>query len=226
MLKVYIGYDKREDEAYRVACKSLLRRASVPVCITTIDANRLADFGMLNRTVDRRGGVIWDLVSNAPCSTDFSNSRFITPHLAQEGWALFVDCDIIFLTDIAELIALADPQYAVMVVKHDMGSVSGLKMDSQPQVSYRRKNWSSVMLINCDHPANKRLALSDVNTRPGRDLHAFYWLNDNEIGELHPSWNWLVGVQPKPECPKIAHYTLGIPGMVESEHAELWESEK
>lgn len=169
---------------------------------------------------------MWDITSNAPCSTEFSNSRFLTPILAQEGWALFADCDVVFLEDVAELMRLADPKYAVMVVKHSMGNVSGLKMDGQPQVSYERKNWSSVILWNCDHPANKRLTLNDVNSRPGRELHAFYWLADNEIGELPMEWNWLVGVQAKPESPKIAHYTLGVPSMCDSEHREIWEAER
>jgi hypothetical protein len=79
------------------------------------------------------------------------------------------------------------------------------------------------MLFNCDHPANRRLSLDDVNHRPGRDLHAFYWLHDDEIGELPGEYNWLVGLQPEPECPKIVHYTLGTPDMVpESEHAGPW----
>ena len=78
-------------------------------------------------------------------------------------------------------------------------------------------------MFNCDHPANQRLSLQDVNERPGRDLHRFYWLHDDEIGELPPEWNWLVGVQPMPAEPKLAHYTLGTPDIVEScEHAELW----
>lgn len=225
-LKVYIGYDGRERDAYAVAVKSLLKRTSIPVCVTSLTASRLTDSGLLSRQIDRRGPVMWDLVSNAPCSTEFSNSRFLTPMLAQEGWALFTDCDVVFLEDIAELMKLADPEYAVMVVKHQMGNVCGLKMDSQPQVAYPKKNWSSVCLFNCDHPANRRLTIADVNTRPGRDLHAFYWLNESEIGSLPPEWNWLVGVQDMPSHPKIAHYTLGVPSMVHSEHKELWEAER
>jgi len=118
----------------------------------------------------------------------------------------------------------ADPSKAVMVVKHDHRQ-EGMKMDNQPQQSYPRKNWSSVMLFNCNHSANRRLTVEDVNRRPGRDLHRFYWLHDDEIGELPPEWNWLVGVQPKPKHPKIAHYTLGgpwLPGWRPQEHDDLW----
>lgn len=225
-LKVFVGYDRREHDAYIVTVKSLLKRSTIPVCVTTLDASRLRDSGLLTRPVDSRGGVIWDLNSSAPCATEFSNSRFLTPLLAQDGWALFVDCDVVFLEDVAELMKLADPAYAVMVVKHQMRNVCGIKMDNQPQVAYARKNWSSVVLFNCNHQSNRRLSIDDINRRPGRDLHAFYWLADEEIGELPYEWNWLVGVQPKPEKPCIAHYTLGVPSMVESEHAELWMGEQ
>jgi hypothetical protein len=52
------------------------------------------------------------------------------------------------------------------------------------------------MLFNCDHPSNKKLTVEMINTLPGRDLHRFCWLEDDEIGELDPGWNWLVGEQP------------------------------
>lgn len=222
MAKVFIGHDSREQKAYRVAVRSLLRQTSMPLEIVPLDVERLAHSGLLRRAVDRRGQM-YDLPSNAPASTEFAISRFLTPILGQTGWALFVDCDVLFLADVAELFSLADQTKAVMVVKHQNGHIAGVKMDGQAQVLYPRKNWSSVMLFNCDHPANWRLSLQDVNERPGRDLHAFYWLANEEIGELPGAWNWLVGIQEMPEQPKLAHYTLGTPDMVsDCEHAELW----
>jgi lipopolysaccharide biosynthesis glycosyltransferase len=224
-MKVYIGYDSREDAAYEAASKTLLEH-SPHSTVTKLDAERLTASGLLRRPIDRRSG-IYDLVSNAPCSTDFSNTRFMVPILSQTGWALFVDCDMLFFADVDELFGLADPQKAVMVVKHKLVSEFGTKMDNQPQTSYARKNWSSVMLFNCDHPANRRLSLDDVNNRPGRDLHAFYWLHDQEIGELPAGWNWLVDVQPKPDDVKVAHFTMGGPwikGWRGSPNDELWVS--
>lgn len=222
--KVYIGSDPREHDAYAVAEHSLRKHASVPVSVTALDADRLAAYGLLRRTTDLRGG-IYDLPSNAPCSTRFAISRFLVPHLAQTGWALFVDADMVFCADVAELFALADPQYAVQVVKHQQAG-GGTKMDGQAQLAYPRKNWSSVVLWQADHPANGRLSLQDVNERPGRDLHRFYWLHDSEIGELPAEWNVLVNVQPMPEHPKLLHYTLGTPNMSEGlkncDHAEIW----
>jgi hypothetical protein len=85
------------------------------------------------------------------------------------------------------------------------------KMDGQVQSYYQRKNWSSVILWNCDHPAHKRLTLELLNSAPGRDLHRFCWLKDEEIGSLAPRWNYLVDVEPRPSSPAIYHFTLGGP---------------
>jgi lipopolysaccharide biosynthesis glycosyltransferase len=168
---------------------------------------------------------IYDIPSNAPASTDFAISRFLVPIIHQSGWCLFADCDVVFLADVDGLMQIADSKYAVMVVKHEMPDTGNTKMDGQPQTQYSRKNWSSVILWNCDHPANKRLSLVDVNERPGRDLHGFYWLHHSEIGELPVGWNWLVNVQPKPKDLKIAHFTLGGPWFANWEpqpHDDIW----
>ena len=221
-MRVYIGYDEREHEAYRVARRTLFDTSGL-TDEPLIESN-LRDRGLIWRDVDERDGKFYDLPSNAHAATRFAISRFLTPILCQKGWALFVDCDVVFLDDVKKILVQADESMAVMVVKH-LHTQEGVKMDGQPQVSYPRKNWSSVMLFNCDHPANRRLTIQDINTRPGRDLHAFYWLNDCEIGSLKTEWNWLVNVQSKPVLPKIAHFTLGGPwidGWNPQPHDDLW----
>jgi len=226
-MKVYIGYEPRENAAYEVAVKSLCHRATIPLSVTPLDSVRLARSGLLRRPTDTRHG-IYDFASNAPCATGFALSRFLVPILAQSGWALFTDCDMLFLDDVAKLLPIADKSKAVMVVQHAYTPSCAVKMDGVQQTFYARKNWSSVMLFNCDHPANMRLSLADVQGRTGRELHQFYWLNDSEIGMLPARWNWLVGEQPKPEHPAIAHYTLGGPFLPEwqgAEHDELWLDE-
>jgi hypothetical protein len=228
-VKIYIGYDPREDEAYRVAEFSLRRHASRPMTVTPLKLDRLQAQGLSQRPYRIFRNSLWDVLSDAPCSTEFSNSRFLTPLLAQSGWALFIDCDMLFLGDAARLFALADPRYAVMCVKHRHAGDEGVKMDGCEQTVYPRKNWSSVMLFNCDHPANAGLTLDIVNGAPGRDLHRFCWLDDDEIGDLPPEWNWLVGVQPKPADVQLAHYTLGMPfmaGYERAEHSQLWWAER
>jgi lipopolysaccharide biosynthesis glycosyltransferase len=228
-LRVYVGFDPREQEAYDVALFSLQRHSSRPVVTTPLILERLQASGLSQRPYRIHRNSLWDVLSDAPCSTEFSNSRFLTPLLAQTGWALFIDCDMLFLGDVANLFALADPRYAVMVVKHQHAGDEGVKMDGCTQTQYARKNWSSVMLFNCDHPSNRALDLRLLNNVPGRDLHQFCWLTDAEIGEMPNTWNWLVGVQPKPDGVQLAHYTLGMPfmdGYQRAEHSDLWWAEQ
>lgn len=223
-LKVYIGYDPGEIRAYRVAQHSLLHHASIPVSVTPLRADWLQRHGLLIRPVDCRVG-LYDLHSNAPASTEFAISRFLVPLLAQDGPALFVDCDIVFLTDIAELLALSDDRYAVQCVQHRYRPSTSTKMGGIQQTNYSRKNWSSVMLFHCGHPANHRLSVDMINRWPGRALHGFEWLADSEIGELPARWNWLVGEQPKSDDPAIAHFTLGgpwLPNWLPAAHDDIW----
>lgn len=240
-LTVYIGYDTREADAFKVAMYSLLETATCPVRVVPLKQSRLRMSGLLHRPVDHRNG-IFDLNSSAPQATEFANARFFVPLLAHSGIALFVDCDVVFLGDVAELFDLFDPDKAVQVVQSTHLPKETVKMVGAPQTKYPRKNWSSVMLWNVDHPANKRLTLDVVNNWPGRNLHAFDWLSDSEIGSLPKEWNWLVNVQDEPENPKIAHYTLGGPWLPTWKpakndglwlqvlkraqgHKEFWESE-
>lgn len=224
-LRVYIGWDSREPEAYEVAAASLRKHASVPVWITPLRLDHLRQQGMLRRPMDHENGRMIDVISAAPQSTEFALSRFLVPFLAQEGWALFVDTDMVFFGDVAELIAQADPRYALMCVKHAPLDKAGVKMDGQVQLAYPRKNWSSVVLWNCGHPAHRRLTLDAVNGARGLDLHHFYWLTDEQIGELPAGWNWLVNLEPRPEPLQIAHFTLGGPWLPQwrpQPNDELW----
>jgi hypothetical protein len=98
-------------------------------------------------------------------------------------------------------------------------------MDGQAQTRYARKNWSSFLIFNCDHPANQRLTLEMVNTLPGRDLHRFCWLEDHEIGELPQRWNFLVGHTDPAIDPACIHWTSGTPdmkGYEDAAYADLW----
>jgi hypothetical protein len=211
-MKVYVGFDEREAQAAEVARKSLLRVTRGEIEPEFICAAKLYDHGLLWRAADQRGGQDYDLVSNAPQATRFAISRFLTPMLAQNGFALFVDCDVVFLRDPRIMLNEIKAEHAVSVVRHPHAVYpSSVKMVYQTQTHYPMKNASSVMLFNCDHGANRRLSLRDVNERPGRDLHRFYWLAESEIGMLAPQWNWLVDVEPRPVGLGIAHMTLGGP---------------
>jgi hypothetical protein len=210
-VKIFIGYDSREGKASEVARKSLRVVTQGAIEPEFLCVPKLLAQGLFWRRIDERGSQDYDLVSNAPQSTSFAITRFLTPILCQQGPALFVDCDVVFREDPRKMLLDVSMAHAVSVVKHGDVYNTGLKMGGAVQQNYHRKNWSSVMLFNCDHPANRRLSLRDVNERPGRDLHAFYWLHDEEIGTLPSWWNWLVDVQTRPPRIGIAHMTLGGP---------------
>jgi len=210
-MRVFIGYDSREDAAAITAARSLKKVTNGQIEPELLKSARLYDQGLLWRPVDQRGSEDYDLTSNEYTSTRFKNTRFLVPMLCQSGHALFVDCDVVFLRDPREMLDEVLGAQALYVVKHHYHTGEQWKMVNQRQKWYPRKNWSSVMLFNCDHPANRRLSLRDVNERTAQRLHSFYWLSDAEIGLLDPAWNWLVDVQPQPKNLGIAHMTLGGP---------------
>lgn len=210
---IWIGYEPRELDAFVVAEHSINRHLTANIPIRGLVLTNLTKRGLYKRPWHRTAGRMVDHISDAPMSTEFAISRFLTPKLALTGWALFMDCDMLVRADLAELFSLADPSKAVMCVKHVHEPREKIKMDDQEQLQYARKNWSSVMLFNCNHPSNQKLTLDLINRVPGRDLHRFCWLDDAEIGELPPEWNYLVGYSHLDVEPKIVHFTNGIPSM-------------
>lgn len=217
MIRIFVGYDPREAVAYHVLCHSILARASVPVTIAPLALGAL-------------GGELWR-PRHPLQSTDFSFSRFLIPHLCgYEGWAMFLDCDMLVRRDIAELWAMRDPAMAVQVVKHDHVPHERSKFLGAPQTRYQMKNWSSLMMFNnrlCD-----RLTRTYVNTATGLELHQFRWLDDpGTIGALPAAWNHLVDYdRQRPETEiAILHYTNGGPyfdAYARCSHADLWFAER
>lgn len=177
----------------------------------------------------------YDLNDLKPFSTEFSHTRFLVPSLNNyQGWALFMDCDMLFLSSPKKLFDLCDDKYACMVVKHRYNPPEGIKMDDQPQLPYYRKNWSSFVLWNCSHPKNKAfLTPNNVNKVDGSCLHSFSWLDENDIGSLPSSYNWIEGTSPfisprQGQRPDVVHYTLGGPWFPEYQdvqYGELWVQE-
>jgi lipopolysaccharide biosynthesis glycosyltransferase len=219
-MKVFVGYDPREDIAYQV-CKHSIEARSKDAEVIPLKQSDLRNSGWYTRPVDKLA------------STEFTFTRFLVPELSNfNGWAVFIDCDVILTTDIAELFAQADDRYAVMCVQHDYAPKEGTKMDGQKQTIYPRKNWSSVMLFNCGHPSNKKLNMDLVNETEinGAYLHRFSWLKDEEVGNISNEWNWLVGhyKEPTDGSPKLLHYTEGGPWFENyrnCEYHQLWKNE-
>ena len=213
-LKIFVGWDSREDIAYQVCKQSILDTASVPVEIIPLDQRILRKQGIYTRPEDKLA------------STEFTFTRFLVPHLADyKGWALFIDCDFVFLDDVKKLFDQTNDKYAVMCAQHDYTPKEGTKMDGQQQHIYPRKNWSSMVLYNCEHIANAKLNLDLVNneTLGGAFFHRFSWLEDKHVGKVSHEWNWLVGWYRKNKdgTPKALHYTEGGPWFEEYKDCEF-----
>lgn len=235
-VSVWIGYDSRETAAFAVARVSAAMRCSLKaVPISGIMLDDVRSRGLYWRPTEKRNGKLWDVISGAHMSTEFAISRFLTPRLAvQGGLALFMDCDMLVRGNLMrmfeELHERRGEDRALWCVKHKHEPTSDTKMDGQLQTAYGRKNWSSFMVFDCDHPATKRLTLEMINSARGLDLHQFCWLHDDEIGEIDPKWNCLIGHTELPEDvePKVAHYTDGGPwfdGFGDVPYADEWRAE-
>ncbi len=215
MIRIFIGFDERETVAWHVLAHSILARSSEPVSFVPLALNNL-------------GKLMWR-EKNPLQSTDFSFSRFLTPHLSNhEGWSLFMDCDMLVLDDIAKLWAMRDDRYAVMCVKHDHQPRETVKFLGAPQTPYAKKNWSSVMLFN--NAKCSMLTPEYVNTASGLELHQFKWLADDAlIGTIPRQWNHLVGYSAPDVNASNVHFTLGGPYFHEyadCEYAANWTDEK
>lgn len=200
--QVYIGFDPKEEVAFDV-----LRYSIKKFCPQT-------DIHALIQSELRRQG-LYTRERDPKESTEFSLTRFLVPHLQDyKGWALFMDCDMMVTTNIMELFELADPKFAVQVVKHFHEPFSKVKMDNQQQTKYPKKNWSSTILFNCGHIKNRNLTPEVISTVQPSFLHRFEWLDEYaDIGELPLVWNFLVDYYkaPKGITPKNLHWTSGGP---------------
>ncbi len=182
MLRIFIGFDHRQPISYTALAYSLMKHASQPISITPLILSTLP--------IHRQG------------LTPFTYSRFLVPWLCDyQGWALFLDADILSDSDVVKIMQHADPSKDVIV------SQNSLKFE-----------WSSVMLFN-----NERCKiLTPEYIEKAQGLHVLDWAD--QIGKLPPSWNHLVGYD-QPKEAHLIHFTQGIPCFPEtrdSEHGEKW----
>lgn len=205
MIRMFCGYDEREAVGWHVFLSSVLRRASLPVFFTPIHDKEATDG------------------SNA-----FTYARFSVAEMCgYEGWALFADaCDMLCLGDIADLWAQRNESYAVQVVKHSYRTRNPIKYLGTtmmcPNVDYPRKNWSSVMLINCSAPEWQ------TAVKQGKRAHQFAGFDDKRIGDISSEWNVLADEGQHIEAAKLIHWTAGIPGFPlysAANGANLWHEE-
>ena len=217
-MKVYVGWDSREDIAYQV-CEHSIKRRDPGAEVIPLKQKEMRESGLYRRDIDKLA------------STEFTFTRFFIPFLQDyKGWAVFCDCDFVWKVPAKELEQYCDDSKAVVCVQHDYTPQEGTKMDGQIQTVYPRKNWSSMVLWNCSHEKNKLLTPDLINKESGAFLHRFQWLEDKDIGSLPHHYNWLVGwyKEPKDGQPKVLHYTEGGPwfeGYRDCEYADDWKKE-
>lgn len=208
MIPIFIGFDPREAETYHVLVQSLINRSSVPVGITPLHTPMLKDFN------GQQDG------TNA-----FTYTRFMVPELMGfDGWALYLDSDMLVREDITALWDLRDESKAVMVCQHDYKTTTPVKaigtaLEGKNE-SYPRKNWSSMVLWNCSHPRNRILTTDFVASAGGKTLHRFEWLSDDLVGSIPLKWNHLVGEYPYDPSASLVHFTLGAPGFNHYKHCD------
>ena len=236
-INVYVGYDAREHEAYEVCRYSLMKHNSDDFSVNVIPLKHqeLRDSGLFyRRWVIDEEGQYWDELDGKPFSTEFSHSRFAIQEYAtqvhkQRGWTMFVDCDFLFRVPVKELFKLTEDNLfchnAVMCVKFDWTPTNTIKMDNKVQTGYPRKLWSSMMLWNLDHPSHEVMGYFKLNESNGIELHTFRWLDNSEIGEIHPRWNYVSGVTKLEDEPAAIHFSEGGPwfkGYENVEYATEW----
>lgn len=209
MLKIFIGYDPHEAVNYHVCSNSIIKNSSNIISIIPLSLKHLPFYNEVH----------------TDSSTEFTYLRFLVPYICDfKGQAVYLDGDMIVQTDITKLILEHNSNCAVSVVKHEYLSKLQLKKSNKLNLNYPRKNWSSVIIWNCEHIKNKILTPNFIETSTGEYLHRFSWLNDNEIFEISKEWNWLVGEYIPNYNAKILHYTLGTKQDTAERH--IWLKEK
>lgn len=185
-LRVMIGYDERQPLSANVLAHSITRRSTTPVSIGMLKLSTLP--------ITREG------------LTSFTFSRYLVPWLCNyEGWALFLDSDMLVMGDVTELFSLMDERQSVMVVKNKM-----------------RFEWPSLMLFNCA----KCKVLTPAFVQDYPSPQDFNWAS-GAVGELPADWNHCVNYDA-PGPAKLAHFTQGMPIWFEtqdSEYAKEWMDE-
>jgi len=227
IIRVFIGHDSKTPHHTEVCRQSILKHTDSPVLIETLDQDALRRAALYRRWFYMgKDDAMVDGQDGRPFSSEFAFTRFMVPALMQwTGSAIFCDSDFMFRDDIAKLWDERDERYAVQVAKQSYTSRAKTKKSGAVQQNYKRKNWSSLILWNCGHMANKALTTHMVNTFPGFFLHGLNWLRDGEIGDLRHGWNWIEGTT---DCTASAvHFTLGTPDIEayrNMKYADEWRS--
>lgn len=207
-MRIYIGYDSKQSDASRVCEHSIRKHFHV---------SEQYDIVHLKKDELKNQGIYFPQNRN-PGSTEFSYTRFLVPHLENyTGWAMFVDSDFLFTENLdslfREVLDVGRDTKSVYVCKHpeyvprEDKKFYGIKQEPLPM-----KNWSSLMIFNCEHPDTKKLTPISVSNKDPAWLHRFGWTDSKNIGSIDLKWNWLVGEHtPGDQLPSGIHFTNGGP---------------
>ena len=205
-MDIVVGFDEREAVAYHTFTQSVIEKSSAPTRFLPLSKSSLSTYEETHKDG----------------SNDFIYSRFLVPYLMNfNGWAIYADGDMICLEDIKKLWDIRNDKYAVQVVKHNYKTKITKKYWGNKNENYPRKNWSSLILWNCNHTSHKKLTPEFIQKQTGAFLHRFSWIKDEEIGELDKEWNWLAMEYEEKKDIKLIHYTIGTPCFKEYENSSL-----
>ena len=206
IVDIVVGFDQREAVAYHAFTQSVIEKSSTPIRFLPLNINSLSNY----KETHQDG------------SNEFIYSRFLVPYLMNfSGWAIYADGDMVCLEDIKKLWDLRDDKYAIQVVKHDYKTKIKNKYWGNKNEDYPRKNWSSLILWNCNHSSHKILTPEFIQKQTGAFLHRFNWIKDNEIGEINKEWNWLAMEYEEKKDINLIHYTIGTPCFKEYSNSSL-----
>lgn len=181
MHKIYIGFDERQVVAYTVCAQSIIQNSSkgnIQIIPLRLNGLPIVRVGL----------------------TPFTYARFMVPFLQDyQGWALFLDSDIVVRTDIDELFLKADNDKKMII----------------PEASQKFER-AAVMLMNC----SRLRELTAEFVSESNQLHTLSFMKPEDIGWVDKSWNHCVGYDVPNADAKLVHFTQGIPA-----HPELRECE-
>ena len=221
-MKIFIGYDSKQDVASKV-CEYSIRRNSKAkyLDITHLKTDELKERGVYFRP------------DGDPSSTEFTYSRFLVPYLSDyTGFSIFCDGDFLFLNDIDRLFNVAmmdfdNKKKAAWCVHHlEYTPKSDTKFYGKPQLTFPKKNWSSLIIFNNSHPSCKKLNPLTVANKSPQWIYRFEWLNEREgeLANIPVVWNWLVGEYSNRITPQALHFTNGGPfnGVYGQDYEHIW----
>jgi len=206
IVDIIVGFDQREAVAYHTFTQSVIEQSTIPIRFTPLSMKSLSGYNEVHKDG----------------SNDFIYSRFLVPYMMNfKGWAIYADGDMVCLQDIKNLWSLRNNNYAVQVVKHDYKTKITEKYWGNKNEDYPRKNWSSLILWNCEHKAHKILDPDFIQKQTGAFLHRFSWVKDTDIGEINKEWNWLAMEYEDKKDINLIHYTIGTPCFKEYNNTSL-----